>query len=51
MCGGDYSLISEVVSPGFEYDDNEVACLADFELLFSKHIEKLSKFIKASGYF
>ena len=31
LCEGDYGLISEVVTPGFEYADNEIASKAHIQ--------------------
>lgn len=42
---GDYSLITEVVVPGFEYQDNEIATYNKISQLFPELAPKLRKFI------
>lgn len=47
--GQDFALLSEVVVPGFEYSDNEIA---DFEIvrkLFPSSGSRLARFIKGSS--
>jgi len=43
---GEYGLISEVVAPGFEYQDNEIATLNQIATLFPTLIDSVRKFIK-----
>lgn len=43
---GDYSLISEAVSPGFEYLDNELATIEALSQAFPELIEKIKCYIK-----
>lgn len=45
LCSGQYGLISEAVSPGFEYDDNEVAKLEVIKKLYPDLISRLSEYI------
>ncbi len=46
ICEGDYALISEAVSPGFEYADNEIATEKLVQQLFPDIKPQLSEFIK-----
>jgi len=46
LCSGDYSLISEAVSPGFEYTDNKIATLEDIYQSHPGLISSLSEYIK-----
>ena len=42
---GDYSLISEAVSPGFMYSDNQLATMEVFNAAFSRLGNRFSKYI------
>lgn len=44
---GDYGLLSEAVSPGFEFSDNELATRAIVQERFPDLFEKLEPYIKA----
>ncbi|MCI5141168.1 MAG: cupin domain-containing protein [Candidatus Electrothrix sp. ATG1] len=48
LCAGDsdYGLISEAVSPGFEYADNEITSEKQIQQLFPKIMSQLSQVIK-----
>lgn len=46
LCSGAYCLISEAVSPGFEYDDNELANADMIQQTYPELISRLGKFIK-----
>ena len=46
ICAGDYALISEAVSPGFEYADNEIATEELIQQLFPDIKRQLNEFIK-----
>ena len=46
ICAGDYALISEAVSPGFEYADNEIATDEQIQQLFPKIKPALDQYIK-----
>lgn len=46
LCSGEYALISEAVSPGFEYDDNEVATLEVLSQLHPELVSRLDEYIK-----
>jgi predicted cupin superfamily sugar epimerase len=46
LCSGGFSLISEAVSPGFEYDDNEIANLEDLIQLSPDFVPRFEKYIK-----
>ena len=46
ICAGDYALISEAVSPGFEYADNEIATEELIQQLFPDIKPQLNEFIK-----
>ena len=46
LCSGCFSLISEAVSPGFEYADNEIAKLEDLIQLSPDSISDLKRYIK-----
>jgi predicted cupin superfamily sugar epimerase len=46
ICEGDYALISEAVSPGFEYADNEIATEELVQQHFSDIKPQLDEFIK-----
>lgn len=46
ICDGDYALISEAVSPGFEYADNEIATEELVQQLFPDIKPMLDAFIK-----
>lgn len=46
LCSGSYCLISEAVSPGFEYDDNELANTELIQRLYPSLKSRLEKFIK-----
>ncbi|WP_444996433.1 cupin domain-containing protein [Aliikangiella sp. IMCC44359] len=46
LCSGEYGLISEAVSPGFDYADNEVASLEVFTALHPIPAQCLSEYIK-----
>lgn len=46
LSGGEFGLISEVVAPGFEYEDNEVATYKQANKLFPELIDRLAKYIK-----
>jgi len=48
ICEGDYALISEAVSPGFEYADNEIAteelvqqCFPEIKPMLNEYIKRL----------
>jgi|TARA_B100001964_G_scaffold82906_2_gene93603 hypothetical protein len=43
----DYSLISEVVSPGFDFADHEMATREYFLKHFPKHYDRLQEFIRS----
>ena len=43
----DYSLISEVVSPGFDFADHEMATSEYFLKHFPKHYDRLQEFIRS----
>ncbi|MCI5166577.1 MAG: cupin domain-containing protein [Candidatus Electrothrix sp. GM3_4] len=47
ICAGDYALISEAVSPGFEYADNEIATEELIMQLFPNIKPQLDEFIKS----
>ena len=51
LCEGkaNYGLISEAVSPGFEYKDNEIATKELVQQLFPKIQSQLNQFIKLEG--
>ncbi|MCI5130106.1 MAG: cupin domain-containing protein [Candidatus Electrothrix sp. EH2] len=46
ICDGDYALISEAVSPGFEYADNEIATEEQIQRFFPEIKSMLDIFIK-----
>ena len=46
LCSGEYSLISEAVAPGFEYEDNEIATLEVINQLFPGLVSCLEKYMK-----
>jgi len=46
LSSGDYGLISEAVSPGFEYDDNEIAGPEIVSKHYPDLVAQLSEFIK-----
>lgn len=46
LCNGEYGLISEAVSPGFEYADNELATVTQFKTLFPNVNPNLLQYIK-----
>ncbi len=46
ICAGEYGLISEAVSPGFEYADNEIATEELMQQLFPNIKPQLDEFIK-----
>lgn len=46
MLGGEFSLITEVVAPGFDYEDNEIATTDKITEQFPKHLEQLKPTIK-----
>ena len=50
LCAGevDYGLISEAVSPGFEYADNEIATEEQIRQLFPDIKTELAQYIKSS---
>ncbi|CAK8712092.1 DUF985 domain-containing protein [Candidatus Electrothrix laxa] len=47
ICAGDYALISEAVSPGFEYADNEIATEDQIQQFSPQLKPQLDPFIKA----
>lgn len=46
LCGGEYGLISEAVSPGFDYADNTLASLSEMRGLFPALSGQVEAFIK-----
>lgn len=46
LMDGDFALITEVVAPGFDYEDNEVATTDTFAQEFPELVETLKKTIK-----
>ena len=46
LCSGSYGLLSEAVSPGFEYDDNEIAKPEVIHRLYPDLKSRLNKYIK-----
>lgn len=46
LCSGSYGLISEAVSPGFEFEDNELANADMIQQIYPELISRLGKFIK-----
>lgn len=46
LCSGEYGLISEAVSPGFEYDDNDIASPEIISQLHPDLVGRLAEFIK-----
>ncbi len=46
LTGGEYGLISEVVVPGFEYEDNEIASFEQAVQLAPELIGEMERFIK-----
>ncbi len=46
LCSGDYGLISEAVSPGFDYADNTLANLAQIQQLFPHLVDQVDAVIK-----
>ena len=46
ICTGDYALISEAVSPGFEYADNEIATEEQIQQFFPEIERELQSYIK-----
>jgi hypothetical protein len=48
ICDGEYALISEAVSPGFEYADNEIATEQQIQQLFPNLKTELDSYIKSS---
>ena len=46
MLSGDYALITEVVAPGFDYEDNEVATADVIGKEFPQYLETLKATIK-----
>ncbi len=46
LCEGEYALISEAVSPGFEYADNEIATAGLVQRKFPEIKSKLDTYIK-----
>lgn len=47
LCSGKFGLISEAVSPGFDYADNEVANLEVFTSLHPSLVSQLDEYIKS----
>ena len=46
LASGEYSLISEAVSPGFEYSDNELATAQGLSQAFPEVFEQIKCYIK-----
>mgnify|MGYP001815589624 CR=1 FL=1 len=46
LCSGEYGLISEAVSPGFEYEDNHIASAEELVQLFPDLAQILDQYIK-----
>ena len=46
LCSGEYGLISEAVSPGFDYKDNEIANPDVLSLVNQKLVSRLDRYIK-----
>ena len=46
LCSGEYSLISEAVSPGFDYSDNQLATYEFIANHWPENIEILNDYIK-----
>ncbi len=49
LCSGEYGLLSEAVTPGFEYQDNEIATSDMVRRLFPSLLPRLDKYIKQEG--
>lgn len=48
LCEGEYALIGEAVTPGFEYSDNEIATRAQVSSLFPHLLARIEKYIQQS---
>lgn len=48
LCGGEFGLLSEAVSPGFEYADNELAKQREIQSICSQQLKRLNRFIKGN---
>ena len=46
LCSDEFGLISEAVSPGFDYADNEIANLETFNLLHPDLVSRIRTFIR-----
>ncbi|WP_417916556.1 cupin domain-containing protein [Candidatus Electronema sp. JC] len=49
LCGGEYSLISEAVAPGFDYADNEIATDEIVQQHFPAFYDLLAPYLKHDG--
>jgi predicted cupin superfamily sugar epimerase len=49
LIGGEWGLVGEAVSPGFDYRDRILANPDEVRKLYSMHIEKLVRFLPAQA--